>query len=322
MREISFSDAIREAILAEMEADSTVFVEGEDVSWGGICGKYKGIRERFPNRIFDTPISETAIAGLGLGAAVMGLRPIVEFSMLDFTLVAMDEICNQIAKFHYLNASKSKIPLVLHAYCGSTGGSAAQHSQCLEALYAHIPGLKLVIPSNPADAKGLMASAIHDDNPVMYLTYMGLLNERGEVAEEDYSTPIGKAAITVPGKDITLISYGSGIPLAVRAAEMLMKDGIYAEIIDLRTLVPLDKDTIIASVKKTGKVVIAHEAVKQGGFGAEVAAMIAEEAFHHLTAPIKRLGAPFCPVPFSPILKGEYCISVPDIYHAARELFQ
>lgn len=321
MREIYFVEAIREAILAEMEKDPNIFVEGEDVSWGGSYGEYLGFKEKFPDRMFDTPITETAITGLGLGSAVMGLRPIVEYSLADFMLVPMDEIVNQVAKFRYMNGGKPTIPMVLHASCGATVSAAAQHSQCLEALFAHIPGLKIVIPSNPADAKGLMHAAIRDDNPVIYIQHLRLLNEKGDVPEGEYVVPLGKASIAREGKDVTLISYGGIIPYALQAADMLATDGINAEVVDLRSLVPLDKETILSSVEKTHRVVIAHEAVKNSGFGSEVAAVIAEEGFDLLDAPIKRLGAPFCPVPFSPVLEKAYVVSPEDICQAAKELF-
>lgn len=321
MREVMFAEAIREAIAGEMERDPNVYVEGEDVSFGGSYGEYLGFKERFPGRMIDTPITETAITGLGLGSAVMGLRPIVEYSLIDFTLVTMDEICNQVAKFRYMNGGKPTIPLVMHGSCGATMGAAAQHSQCLEALFTHIPGLKVVIPSNPADAKGLMTAAIRDDNPVLFIQHLRLMNETGEAPEGEYIVELGKAAVPKEGEDVTLISYGGIIPSALEAAEKLAEEGINAEVVDIRTLVPLDKETILNSVKKTGRVVIAHEAVKQSGFGAELAAVIAEEAFDDLDAPIKRLGAPFCPVPFSVPLEKAYCVSSEDIYAAAKELF-
>jgi len=321
MREIYFIDAIKEAIVSEMEKDPRIFVAGEDVSSGGSYGEYIGLRDMFPGRIVDTPITETAITGLGLGAAAMGLRPILEYALVDFMMVPMDEIVNQVAKFRYMNGGKATIPLILHASCGATMSAAAQHSQCLEALFTHIPGLKVVIPSNPADAKGLMHAAIQDDNPVVYIQHLRLLNEKGDVPDGEYVIPLGKAGVPKEGSDVTLISYGGIVPRALEAAGMLAKDGINAEVVDLRTLVPLDKKTILDSIAKTHRVVIAHEAVKNTGFGAEVAAVIAEEGFDSLDAPVKRVGAPFCPVPFSPVLEAAYVVSAQTIYEQAKELF-
>lgn len=323
MKNMLYAEGIREAISQEMEKDPTIFIAGEDVSWGGISGQYAGFNEKFSGRIFDTPITETAIAGLGLGSAIMGLRPIIEFNLMDFTLVAMDEICNQIAKYRYMNGGTVNIPLVMLCGCGADMiGSAAQHSQSLESLYAHIPGLKVLYPSNPADAKGLMASAIRDDNPVIFIQHLRLLGERCEVPEGEYYVPIGKAKAVRQGDDVTIISYGAILPRATEAAAMLRSEGISAEVIDLRSIVPLDRETVVSSARKTGRVIIAHEAVRQCGFGAEVAAVIAEEAFDSLKAPVKRLGAPFCPVPFSPELKSRYYVSSDDICRAAEELIR
>lgn len=321
MREIHFSAALAEAEIFEMERDPNIFIAGEDVSWGGSFGEYLKVKERFPERLFDTAITETAIAGLGLGSAIMGLRPILEFSFDDFMMVAADEIVNQIAKFSYMNGGKVKIPIVLSCNYGFGGGAAAQHSQSLEAMFAHIPGLKIVMPSNGADAKGLMTAAIRDDNPVMFFNCVRLIGTKGHVPEGEYIVPIGKADIKKEGNDVTIVSWGAMVLNALEAAEELEKEGISAEVVDLRSLVPLDKETVLESVKKTGRLVIAQTAVKKSGFGAEVAAVVAEEALDYLDAPIKRVGAPFCPVPFTPVLEKEYFVSPEKIVNAVKSLF-
>jgi pyruvate dehydrogenase E1 component beta subunit len=321
MREKMFAEAIAEAMMGEMSKDPNIFIAGEDVSWGGSFGMYLTVKNEYADRLIDTPITETAIAGLGLGSALVGLRPILEFNFNDFMLVAFDEIANQIAKFSYMNGGKVKLPIVLLAEYGITGGAAAQHSQSLESLFCHIPGLKVVIPSNPADAKGLMTAAIRDDSPVVFLQSLSTLAVRGDTPQGDYVVPLGKSAVAREGKDVTIISWGNVLHNSLKAAEMLAADGISAEVIDVRTLVPLDREGLLESVGKTHKVVIAHEAVKQGGFGAEIAAVIAEYGMDLLDAPITRLGAPFCPVPFSPPLEAEYKVSPEKIVAAVKSMF-
>ena len=319
---ISFSKAVRQAITEELEADNTLFCAGEDISWGGTMKLYYGLAKKFPGRIFDTPISETAIAGLGIGAAACGLRPLVDFNLMDFTLVAMDEILNQVTKFTALSGGKVHLPLVLHASSGASDGAALQHSQDLEALYCHVPGLKVVYPSNPYDAKGLMAAALKDPDPVMFIDAMEFGSLKADVPQEPYTLPLGKASITRGGSDVTIIAYGPMVAKACAAADMLADKGIAAEVVDLRTLVPLDTETLVASVAKTGRVVIAHQAVVQGGYGAEVAAIIAEQAFGSLKAPIARVGAPNSVVPFSPALRDSYYSSVDDVFEAALKVMQ
>lgn len=320
MREITCAQAYREAVIQEMERDPSVFIAGEDVSFGGSFGEYLGIKERFPKRIFDTPISETAIAGLGLGAAAMGLRPILEFGYNDFMMVAMDEIVNQIAKFRYMFGGQHILPLVIHCNCGLYKGSSAQHSQSLEAVFSHIPGLKVAVASTPRDIKGLMTAAIRDDNPVILMQPLRHLGDKGHVSEGEYAIPLGQADIKRTGTDVTIITWGSIVLTALHAADELYKEGIKAEVIDVRTLVPLDKETILESIIKTKKAVIAHEAVKRGGYGAEIAAMIVEDALDYLDAPIIRLGAPSCPVPFSPNLNSAYLVSSRQIKEAVQSI--
>ena len=319
---ISFSKAVRQAITAELEADNSLFCAGEDISWGGTMKLYYGLANKFPGRIFDTPISETAIAGLGIGAAACGLRPLVDFNLMDFTLVAMDEILNQVTKFTALSGGKVHLPLVLHASSGASDGAALQHSQDLEALYCHVPGLKVVYPSNPYDAKGLMAAALKDPDPVMFIDAMEFGSLKAEVPQEPYVLPIGKAAIVREGCDVTIIAYGPMVAKACAAADMLANKGIAAEVVDLCTLVPLDTETLLTSVAKTGRAVIAHQAVVQGGYGAEIAAVIAEQAFDSLKAPVVRVGAPSEIVPFSPALRGSYYLGADDVFEAAMKTVQ
>lgn len=308
MRKITFAQATLEATAEEMRRDSRVFVLGEDIArQGGIFGQFKGLAQEFGHdRIMDTPISETAIIGASVGAAMAGMRPVADMHFADFMGVAMDELFNQMAKIRYMFGGQTTVPMVVRAPDGLASSAAAQHSQSIEAWFMNIPGIKVVAPSNPADAKGLLKSAIRDDNPVIYFENKILYKESGEVPEGEYLTPIGKAKVVKEGKDITIISYSIGMKDAYIVAEILEDKGIDAEIVDLRTLVPYDKETILESVKKTNRLAIIHEAVKQGGAGAEIAAFVAENAIEYLDAPIMRFGAPFVPVPFSPPLEKAY----------------
>lgn len=323
MREITFSQATLEATAEEMSRDESIFVMGEDIArQGGIFGQFKGLPQQFGfDRIRDTPISETAIMGAGIGAALAGMRPVVDMHFADFMGVCMDEIFNQMAKIRYMFGGQCKVPVVVRAPDGLTSGGAAQHSQSIEAWFMHIPGIKVVVPSNAADAKGLLKAAIRDDNPVIYFENKILYREKGPVPEGDFIVPIGKANVAKEGKDVTILSYSIMMKNAFEAAEILAKDGIDAEVIDLRTIVPYDKETILESVKKTHRLVIVHEAVKQGGVGAEIAAFVAEEAIDYLDAPILRFGAPFTPVPFSPVLENAYRIKTEEIVEGIRKMF-
>lgn len=305
MREITYGEAAVEAISQEMEKDERIFYMGEDVGrFGGSYGTTKGLWEKFGDeRVKDTPMSEAAIIGYALGAAITGMRPIAEIMFCDLLCLTMDQIVNQVAKIHYMFGGKVKVPLVIRVPFGGLRRAAAQHSQHLEAWFMHTPGLKIVIPSTPYDVKGLLKSAIRDDNPVMVFEHILLYQRKGPVPEEEYTIPIGKADIKRKGKDLTLISYSLMLHRCLSVAEKLEKEGIEIEVIDLRSLYPLDMETIVNSVKKTGKVAIVHQAYLTAGVGAEVGIRITEEAFDFLDAPVKRIAARDVPVPFSPVLE-------------------
>lgn len=322
MREISFSEATLEAMSEEMERDSSVFVLGEDIArQGGIFGQFKGLPQKFgTERVLDTPISETAIVGAAVGAALAGMRPVADMHFADFIGVCMDEVFNQMAKVRYMFGGQCKVPMVLRAPDGIIRSAAAQHSQSVEAWFMHIPGLKVVIPSNPADAKGLLKAAIRSDDPVLYFEHKVLFPMKGPVPDGDHIVPIGKANVSRKGKDVTIVSYSLMMHRALEAAEKLAAEGIQAEVIDLRTISPIDKDTIFESVRKTKRLVIVHEAVKQGGVGAEISALVAEEMIDWLDAPIRRIGAPFVPVPFSPPLEQLVKISADHIAKTVKEI--
>ena len=323
MREITYAEAIREAMSQEMRRDENVFLMGEDI--GVYCGAFgvtKGMLTEFgPERIIDTPISETAFVGAGTGAAMMGLRPIVELMFSDFMAVCYDQIINQAAKMHFMFGGKVNIPMVIRTAAGGGTGAAAQHSQSLENMYCHVPGLKVVVPGTPYDAKGLLVSAIRDNNPVIFLEQKLLYRIKGNVPEEEYSIPLGAADIKREGKTLSLVTYGRTLQMCLEAAEHLEKEGADIEVLDLRTLYPLDKNAIIQTAKKTGKVIVVHEAVEFGGFGGEVVSAIADsDAFFYLDAPIKRVGALHCPIPFNPILEKEVLPSTERIEKAIRSL--
>ena len=322
MRQISFSEATLEAMTEEMQRDSKVFIMGEDIAaQGGIFGQFKGLPQKFgKDRVLDTPISETAIVGAGVGAAMAGMRPVVDMHFADFIGVCMDEILNQMAKARYMFGGQCSMPLVLRAPDGIIRSAAAQHSQSLEAFFLHIPGIKVVIPSNPADAKGLLKAAIRSEDPVLYFEHKGLFPLKGPVPEGEHIVPIGKAAVSREGSDVTLVSYSMMMHRVLEAAEALEKEGISAEVIDLRTISPLDMETIYKSVAKTHRLVVVHEAVRTGGVGAEIAARVAEEMMDDLDAPIRRLGAPFVPVPFTPSLERLVKITPEQICQAVREI--
>ena len=310
-RSITYVAAFAEAVKLEMAADPDVFVAGEDVgAHGGVFHTFDGVQAEFGEaRAVDTPISEQAIIGLGIGAAVTGLRPIVDLMFMDFTLVAADQIVNQAAKLKYMFGGDATLPLTITTTGGAGLSAAAQHSQSLEALFCHIPGIKVVYPSTAYDVKGLMAASIREDNPTLFVLHKRMLGQRGVVPEHRYEIALGVANITRPGNDVTVVSWGKTANDCLTAADELAADSIDCEVIDLRTLSPLDIDTVVASVRKTNRVIVAHEAVRFGGFGAEVAAQIQELAFDHLDAPVGRVAAPYSPVPFTPALERHY---VPD----------
>jgi pyruvate/2-oxoglutarate/acetoin dehydrogenase E1 component len=324
MRELKYWQAVNEALFEEMARDETVTLAGEDVAApGGPFGASRGLLEKFgPWRVKDTPISELAIAGLGVGAALAGLRPVVEIMFFDFMGLAMDQILNQAAKMSYMSGGRQRVPMTIRTLCGAGRSNGPQHSQSLEAWIGHVPGLKLVWPSTPADAKGLLKAAIRDDNPVIVVDSLNLWSSKGMVPGGDYVTPIGKADIKRLGTDATVVTVGSMVHRALDAAERLAADGIDLEVVDLRTISPLDRDTVLESVAKTHRLVIAHDAVKPFGFGAEIAAIVAEEALDQLDAPIKRVTSPFAPVPFSPSLEQAYYPQAATIEAAVRAVMR
>ena len=305
MREITYVEAIREGLREEMARDENVFVFGEDVTLGYLSGITRGLIDEFgKDRVRDTPISEQSIIGLAVGAAVMGMRPVPEIQFSDLLTLCMDQIVNQAAKLRYMSGGQVKIPITIRTCGGIFGSFAAQHSQSLEAWFFHVPGLRVVIPSTPSDAKGLIKSSIRMDSPVLFLEHKQLFKTKGPVPEGEYLIPLGEADIKRPGKDVTLFTYSYMVHRSLSAAEKLEKEGIDVEIIDPRTLNPLDKNALLNSVKKTHRLVIVEEDCKTGGVGAEIAAIVAEEALDYLDAPIKRVATFDSPIPFSPPLES------------------
>ena len=321
MRTITFSQATLEAMQEEMRADPTVFVYGEDiVRQGGIFGQFKGLPEEFGDRVRDVPISETAIIGAALGAALTGTRPVADMHFADFISVAFDEIVNQIAKNRYMFGGQANIPLVIRAPDGISKQAAAQHSQSVEGWLQNVPGLIVVAPSSPATAKGLLKSSIRQNDPVIFFEHKVLYPQKGPVPDGEYLTPLGKAEIRRPGKDVTIVTYSIMVQKSEEAATELEKEGISVEIVDLLTLKPYDAKTVIESVKKTHRCVIVHEAVVSGGLGGEIATRIQEEAFHYLDAPVLRVGAKNLPIPFSPVLENFVAANQEDIKRAVRKV--
>jgi len=322
MREITIREALQEALREEMRRDSTVFVLGEDIAqFGGAYIITQGLLDEFgPERVRNTPLVEAAIAGAALGAALVGMRPIAEIMYIDFTPIAMEQIFNQIAKIRYMTGGMVKVPLVIRMPAGGGISAGPHHSQTWEALYAHVPGLKVVMPSTAYDAKGLLKSSIRDDNPVIFIETKKLYGQKGMVPEEEYLVPLGKAEVRREGSDITIIAIARMINLALRVAEVLEKEGVSVEVVDPRTLIPFDENTVMNSVKKTGRALIVHEACRTGGFGAEIAARIADEAFDYLNARIKRVGTLDCPIPFNPKLEDYVIPNEHDIWAAALEV--
>jgi pyruvate dehydrogenase E1 component beta subunit len=305
-RELTFGEAIKEALAEELRRDPRVFMIGEDIAEAGTTFKVlNGLVEEFgPKRIIDSPISEAGITGLGVGAAMTGMRPVIDIMFGDFSGLIMDQIANQAAKIHYMSGGKLKVPMVLRTTMGAGRRSAAQHSQSLHAWFSHIPGLKVVVPSTPYDAKGLMKSAIRDDNPVaIFEDKMMYKLVKGPVPEEEYTIPLGVADIKQSGEDITIVATSSMVYIALEAAKMLAEIGISTEVVDPRTLLPLDKQTLIDSAKKTSRAIVIDEGYEQYGVTAELASVIADGAFYYLDAPVKRIGAMNVPIPFSPALE-------------------
>jgi len=322
MKETRYIRAITEALDEEMARDENVFIIGEDVGGpGGAFSATKDLLGKFgERRVKDTPISESAIVGLAIGAAAQGLRPVAEVMFMDFLTVCMDQIVNQMAKMRYMFGGVYKLPVVIRTPCGGGLNAGPQHSQCLESWFAHIPGLKVVMPATPYDVKGLLKTSIRDDNPVLFIENKALYALKGEIPEEEYLIPIGKADVKRTGKDVTVVATSRMVHQALDAAKTLSKEGIEVEVIDLRTISPLDKETIFTSVEKTSRLVVAHEAVKAFGIGAEISAMVCEEMIDCLDAPILRVGAPFVPVPFN--LENFYLPNSGDVVKAVKKVIE
>lgn len=322
MREITYAQAINEALMHNLEKDERVFLMGEDIGkYGGIFQVTAGLLDKFgPERIIDTPISEAAFVGAAIGAAMTGMRPVVEIMFIDFSTCAMDMIVNQMAKIHYMFGGRGKVPMVLRTNIGAGRGTAAQHSQSFHAFFLHIPGLIVVTPSTPYDAKGLMNTAILDENPVLFIEHKKLYATKGDVPEENYTIPFGKADIRREGKDMTIVATLAMVGRSLSVAEEFAKEGIEIEIVDPRTLRPMDKKSILESVKKTGRLIVADEGPVTCGVTSEISAMIAEEAIQYLQAPILRVGSPDTPVPFSPPLEKIYIPDEEDVREAVHKM--
>jgi acetoin:2,6-dichlorophenolindophenol oxidoreductase subunit beta len=322
MPELTFTEATLAAMREEMARDPLVFVIGEDMALqGGVFGQFKGLPEQFGvERVLDTPISETSIVGAAVGAALCGARPVVDMHFADFIACSMDEVVNQAAKARYMFGGQCSVPMVLRMPDGAINSAAAHHSQSLEAWMLHTPGVKLVVPSNPYDAKGLLKSAIRDDDPVLYYEHKALFKVKGAVPDDEYLVPMGKAAVRREGTDVTIISYSLMVSHCLEAAEELAVDGIEAEVLDLCSLRPLDWDAIARSVRRTHRVVIAHEACRTGGVGGELAAEIGEQLFDDLDAPIVRVGAKDVPMPFSPPLEKFVLPGAKEVVSAVRRV--
>jgi pyruvate dehydrogenase E1 component beta subunit len=321
-RVISFSQAINEALREEMERDPAVFLMGEDVgAFGGVFGVSAGLFDHFgPQRVRDTPISESALVGSALGAALMGMRPVTEIMFADFVTCAMDQVVNQAAKARYMSGGKACVPLTLRIVNGAPGSAAAQHSQSPEAWFMNVPGLKIAIPATPADAKGLLKSAIRGEDPVLFFEHKMLYAVKGEMPDGDHTTPFGEAIVRRPGKDATVIAIGGVLPLTMDAAARLAGQGVDVEVIDPRTLAPLDVEALVASVRKTHRAIIVHEAHRRAGPGAEIAALLAEEAIAYLDAPILRVATKNVPFPYNPDLEKHILPSADDVVEAVNNL--
>ena len=321
-REITYVEAIAEAAHAILREQDTAFVAGEDVAGaGGVFGSYRGLVDAFgAKRVVDTPISEEGIVGLGVGAAATGLRPVIDIMFMDFLGECMDEVANQMAKMRYMFGGAAKLPITVVTMSGAGMNMAAQHSQSLEAWLCHLPGLKVVAPATPRDAKGLLVAAARDDNPVFVVLNKLSLRHRGPVPEATYAVPIGEASVVREGADVTFVTYSRMVREATAAAETLAGEGVDAEVVDLRSLQPLDIEAVVRSVRKTHRAVVVHEAVRFGGLGGEIAAQIQELAFDDLDAPVARVGAPFSPVPFSSVLEQAYLPNADKIVAETRGL--
>jgi pyruvate/2-oxoglutarate/acetoin dehydrogenase E1 component len=322
VREITFGQAINEALAEEMRRDPTVFIVGEDVAEAGTPFKVlSGLVAEFgTQRVIDSPISEAGISGIGVGAAMTGMRPVIDIMFGDFITLTMDQLVNQAAQIHYMSGGKLKVPLVLRTTLGATRRSAAQHSQSLHAWVSHIPGLKVVLPATPYDAKGLLKSAIRDDNPVVFFEDKMMYQLKGPVPQDEYTIPLGTADVKRAGNDVSLVATSSMVQVALAATAILEKSGISAEVVDIRTTVPLDKGTLIESAKRTGRALIIDEGYERYGVTAEIASVIADGAFYYLDAPVKRMGAMDVPVPFSPVLEDQTVPTPEAVAEVAKRL--
>jgi pyruvate dehydrogenase E1 component beta subunit len=318
MAYLSMGQATNDAMRVAMRTDPSVIVLGEDIRWGGSFGQFRGLYEEFGDRVIDMPISESIIVAVSVGAAARGMRPVASMSFVEFSMGAMDELVNQAAKFRYMFGGQTSVPFVLRCADGTIRSAAAQHSESFEALFAHVPGLKVVAPSTAYDAKGLLLAAIADDNPVIYLENKKIQPTKGEVPEGLYEVPLGQAAVRREGRDVTIVAYSIQAVNGAEACEVLAKDGIEAELIDLRTIVPLDFETVARSVQKTRRAVVCHEAWTFGGFGAEIAARLQEELFDELEGPVLRVGARAAHIPFAPVLERAVVPATEEIVAAAR----
>jgi pyruvate/2-oxoglutarate/acetoin dehydrogenase E1 component len=323
MRVISIREAINEALHQEMESDETIILLGQDIGkMGGDFGVTRGLWQKFgPERVMDTPLSEAAMLGAANGAAFAGMRPVVEIMFADFITECYDQIVNNSAKAYYMFAGQIKSPIVIRTACGGGFHAAYHHSQCIEAWFMNVPGLMIVAPSTPHDAKGLMISSVRNDNPVLFLEHKMLYDEKGEVADEPYTIELGKAEVKREGSDVTVVATMKMVHEALSAADNLAREGLSVEVIDMRTLIPIDKDTILRSLAKTGRLVIAYEAHKTGGYGSEISAIVSEEAYENLRAPIKRVAALDVPIGFAPVLENYVLPHEEDIINAVWDVF-
>ncbi len=320
MPETTYREAVRDAMSEAMRNDDSVFIMGEDIAeMGGSMGVTQGMLQEFgPDRVRNTPISEMAIVGAGIGAAMAGMRPIVEIMYQDFTTLSMEQLVNQAAKHRYMSGGQLKVPLTVRTQGGAGWSPGAQHAQQLEAWFVHVPGLKVVFPSTPEDVRGLLWSSIYDDNPVIFFEHRTLYPLKGEVSDSIEPIELGKARIHREGEDVTVVATGRLVHEALAAAEEAEKEGISVEVLDPRTLQPLDEEAIVSSVKKTNRCVTAHEAIVRMGFGAEVAAVVGEQAFDYLDAPVERVGAKFVPLPFAPVMEEFVIPHAADVLAAVR----
>jgi pyruvate/2-oxoglutarate/acetoin dehydrogenase E1 component len=320
----TYRDAVRDALAIELERDDDVLLMGEDIGdYGGVFKVTTGLIDRFgPARVVETPIAEAGFVGAAIGAAMYGKRPVVELMFMDFALVAADQLLNQAAKMRYVSGDDWRVPLTIRTQQGVGTGTAAQHSQCLEAIFAHLPGFAVALPSTPADAKGLLATAIRSDDPVIVIEHKALYGTKGEVPSGEHLVPFGQAVVRVPGDDVTIVSYSRSMRTALDAAEALAGEGVSAEVIDLRTVVPLDVDTVVESVKRTGRLVIVHEGHRRAGIGAEIAATLGERCWDVFEGPVKRVCGLDIPVPYAAELEAAWLPRVEDVVVAVRSVLE